>query len=216
MLGRALERRGFVVDTHVVTTDLAAPNSATPFPSLDGYDLLVPMGSMRSLTNTDEIDSWIGIELDLVRTAHQQGMPVLGICFGGQIIAAALGGKVEKAPVFEHGWYELADGPDGPNPVGPGPWLMWHEDRFMPPPEAEVLAVTEDAVQLIRIGTTVGTQFHPEIDLAHFEVWLNLGADHLRANGVDPDEFRSETARLEAHNIEQCQRLVDWYLSLLD
>jgi GMP synthase-like glutamine amidotransferase len=210
---RRLVERGFEVDTHVVTFDYEQPNRAEPFPTLDRYDLLAPMGSVRSLTELDPIDSWIHDELELVRAAHHDGMPILGVCFGGQLIAAALGGSVERAPVTEIGWYQIDDGPDGPNPVGPGPWLEWHHDRFIPPPGADVLAITDDAVQLIRIGSTVGTQFHPEVDLAHVTNWLGVASpEYLAEHGVDAEALLAETARRQADNIAQCHRLVDWFL----
>lgn len=210
-----LRQRGFEVDTHLVTTNYAAPNDAAPFPSLDDYDVLVPMGSIRSLTNKDEISNWIDDELQMIRDAHETGMPVLGVCFGGQLIAEALGGSVEVAPVTEIGWYEISDGPDGPNPVGPGPWMEWHHDRFVPPPGAEVLAQTPDAVQLIRIGSTVGTQFHPEVDVAHVKGFLENAPDaYLDEHGVTREQLLADVEQHEAANIEQCHALVDWWLSL--
>jgi len=44
-----LIERGFAVDTHIVTHDYEQPNQATPWPSFDGYDIILPMGSVRSL-----------------------------------------------------------------------------------------------------------------------------------------------------------------------
>ncbi|MGA9279630.1 type 1 glutamine amidotransferase [Ilumatobacter sp.] len=209
---RRLVERGFTVDTHVVTSDNDRPDEAAPFPSLDGYDLLVPMGSIRSLTNKDEIGSWIHTEIELVAAAHEADVPVLGVCFGIQIIAEALGGAVEPAPVTELGWIEISDG-DVPNPVGSGPWLEWHHDRIVTPPGAEVLARTDHAVQLIRLGRTVGTQFHPEVDLPHIQRFLELTEDsYLEEYGTTREELLAATRRNEAHNIEQCHALVDWYL----
>ena len=116
----------------------------------------------------------------MMRAARQRGTPILGVCFGGQLLAASFGGVVEEAPVSEIGWYEVYE-PDGsPNgarhPLGPGPWFQWHHDRFTPPPEADVLAVNDNAVQLFRLGRCVGTQFHPEVTYAHLEGFLS-GAD---------------------------------------
>ena len=102
-----LIQRGFDVVTHVVVPG-DDPNVAAPFPDdIDDYDLIVPMGSVRSLTNKAEIAGWIDIELDLLATAHHSGQPILGICFGLQLIADALGGTVAKAPVTEIGWYTI-------------------------------------------------------------------------------------------------------------
>lgn len=213
--GRIAERlvqRGIAVDTHVVTTDARRPDDAIPFPEIDAYDLVVPMGSIHSLTRKHEIASWVYDELALVRRAHERGTPVLGICFGGQLIADALGGGVEVAAVTEIGWYELRDG-DLPNPVGPGPWLEWHHDRFTPPPGAEVLARTEHADQLIRIGRTVGTQFHPEVDVAHVANFLAGASDaYLAEYGASRELMLAEARSHEARNIAQCHALVDWFL----
>ncbi len=209
---RRLVQRGFRVDTHVVTTDYDAPNVAAPFPDLGQYDLLVPMGSVRSLTEKHEIDAWIHDEIDLVRAAHDSDMAILGVCFGLQIIADALGGSVETAPVTEIGWTEIADG-DVANPVGPGPWMQWHHDRIVPPPHAEILARNDAAVQMIRIGRTVGTQFHPEVDLGHVaEFLVSTDDDYLARYGIDREQLLADTQANEAHNIEQCHALVDWFL----
>ena len=208
-----LRQRDYKVHIHVVTSDYDLPNDAVAFPSIDDYDLLLPMGSVRSLTHKAEIDTWIYQELEMIKQAHKEGKPVLGICFGGQLISEALGGEVEVSPVTEIGWFEIFDGEDGPNPVGSGPWMQWHHDRFTPPPGAEVLARNDSSVQLIRTGYTVGTQFHPEVDVAHVESFLRLAPkEYLDECGVDFDLLMEETRQNEIANIKQCHAFVDWYL----
>jgi GMP synthase-like glutamine amidotransferase len=210
---RRLVERGVDVDTHLVTNDYERPLDAAPFPSLAGVDLLVPMGSVRSLTRTGEIHTWIHQELAMVAEAHDNGLPVLGICFGGQVLAEALGGSVEPAPRPEIGWHEFVDGTDGPCPVPLGPWFEWHHDRFIPPPAAEVLARTEDAIQLFRVGQSVGTQFHPEVDLAHVRGWLTQAPDaYLAELGVTRGEILASVEAVETHSIHNCRRFVDWFL----
>jgi len=208
-----LVQRGFSVDTHIVAHDIDRPNNAVPFPDFAAYDLIVPMGSMRSLTNKEEISSWVHTELALIRETHEAGIPILGICFGGQLIAETLGGSVEKAPTTEIGWFKIEDGPEHANPLGPGPWLEWHHDRFVPPPGAEVLAVNESSVQLIRIDKTVGTQFHPEVDEAHMAGFLaETPEGYLTQHRLREDELLADMRAHEADNIEQCHDFVDWFL----
>ena len=212
-VGRRLIERDIALDTHLVTSDHYVPNEAAPFPDLDPYDLVVAMGSIRSLTRRGEIESWIQAELDLLRSAHEAGVPILGICFGGQLLAEALGGSVEVAPVMEIGWYEISEPAGVTNPVGPGPWFEWHHDRFTPPAAAEVLAETEQATQLFRLGRTIGTQFHPEVDLEHVGIWLALANDsYLVEIGRSREEILTEVRAREIANLAQCNRLVDWFL----
>jgi len=214
-----LVERGWTVDTHVLTVDYDAPNDFSPLPDIAGYDLLIPMGSVRSLTEKPQIDAWVHDELELIRSAHTNGLPILGICFGGQLIADALGGSVEKAPVTEIGWYKVEanlpiDAVGAPGPWVQGPWLEWHHDRFTPPPAATVLAHNENAVQLFRLGKTVGTQFHPEVDVAHIANFLeNVEPGYLEGHGTTTAELLAATEANEADSIERCKAFVDWFLA---
>ncbi len=208
-----LVERGFAVDTHVVTHDYQSPGEFAPWPDLGDYDVVLPMGSIRNLPNKEPIEGWIHDELRLLREAHDRGQPILGVCFGGQLMAEALGGTVETAPVTEIGWYVLRAPEGAVNPAGPGPWMEWHHDRFTPPAEAQVLAETDDAIQLFRLGKTVGTQFHPEVDIAHLSGWLETCEDeYLEAHGTTREKILADITQYEQHNIEQCRAFVDWWL----
>src|SRR5208283_1725911 len=113
-----------------------------PAPSLERWpepahaDAIVSLGSDRSVHASRE--GWIEDELAFLRSAHEQQVPILGICFGGQALAAALGGKVTRASELyvEWGTVEVADGA----PVTCGPWLRWHEDVFTVPPDGREIA----------------------------------------------------------------------------
>ncbi len=217
LLNNLFAERGFDVHEHVVTADVDRPNDAAPFPDPKEFDVIVPMGSIRSLTNTSEISNWIFEELDLVRGAHHRGTPLLGVCFGGQMLAAALGGTVEQAPVAEIGWYEVRSPSNGSgrshHGLDPGPWFQWHHDRFEPPDDAEVLAVSDNCVQLFRSRRSLGMQFHPEVTHAHLNGFLSDATDeYLHENGVDRTQMLAEMKQHEHRNAKQCEQLVDWFL----
>ncbi|MHA1569274.1 MAG: type 1 glutamine amidotransferase, partial [Alphaproteobacteria bacterium] len=82
------------------------PASRTPLPALDSFDSLILTGSESSILAEDE---WIHRQMDFVNEAVEKNKPVLGICFGHQLIARALWGKnhVRRAPVPEFGWPTL-------------------------------------------------------------------------------------------------------------
>ncbi|MDH3292850.1 MAG: type 1 glutamine amidotransferase [Acidimicrobiia bacterium] len=213
-IGVRLARRGIEIVDHLITPDLDRPQHTTgPLPEFAEYDIVVVMGSVRSLTRKHEIDPWIHDELHRLARAHRSGQPILGICFGGQLLAEALGGVVEAAPAAEIGWYDI-DPVDGFDcPIGAGPWMQWHHDRFFAPPEAEVLATSEVGQQLFRIGRSVGTQFHPEITHGILEGWLkNCDDDYATAIDLDVDRLRSETDAHQRTSAEACHRMVDWFL----
>lgn len=220
--GQVAERfaqRGFSVDTHVVVPDLEHPDRVNPIPEFDGYDVIAIMGSIRSLTDIASISHWVERELDLIRAARAADQPLLGVCFGGQLIAHALGGSVETAPVGEIGHHLIrtADGvDDADNPAGVGPWMQWHHDRFTPPPGATLLAVSDHADQLFRIGRMVGTQFHPESDIDHLNGWLESAHDdYLAANDVDRDALLADAHRHEERHVADCHAFVDWFIDTM-
>jgi GMP synthase-like glutamine amidotransferase len=211
-----LAQRGFETTTHIVTHDYDEPNTATPFPDFNDYDLVAIMGSIRSLTRKDEIDTWVHDELDRIRAAQESNVPMLGVCFGGQLLAEALGGTVEVAPVTEIGWHTIDDAPGQKNPAGPGPWMEWHHDRFVAPPGSTLLAQTDDAAQMFSIGRSVGTQFHPEVDVAHISDWLaTADPEYLAEYDQHHDMIMADIMDHSARNTVQCHAFVDWFLDTI-
>jgi GMP synthase-like glutamine amidotransferase len=153
------------------------------WPDLAGVDLVVSLGSDWSVY-WDHVQSSVRAEVAFLADAHQQDRPVLGICFGAQIAAHALGGRVERAPVPEVGWYHLEL--LAPTPFDAGPWFQWHADRIEPPAPARVLARTPHAVQAFTMGRCLAVQFHPEVTQAMVQRWASgSGVAELQRLGVD-------------------------------
>ena len=148
----------------------------------------------------------------MIGAAVEKDIPVLGLCFGGEVLSAVLGGRVERAPVPELGWREIET--DDPGAIPSGPWLEWHYERFTTPPGAVEVARTADAVQAFRLGPHLGVQFHPESTVEIVADWAGADAENLAKLGIEdgrdllaiPPE-REEAAR------EAAFRLFDAFLA---
>jgi GMP synthase-like glutamine amidotransferase len=184
LIGEAFEARGAELGSWLFPKD--------DLPALDGVDHVVVLGAVWAVYDDSPDRAWIADELAWLRRADEAGVPVLGICFGGQALAAALGGRVEPAARKEIGW-SVIDSVDE-DLIPPGPWLEFHQDQFFPPPQARVLARSEVGVQAFSLGRHLGVQFHPEPDGAVLAKWLDAGGrEEAEREGTDPDRFLAET-----------------------
>jgi len=168
--------------------DVVVPQNLDAWPEPADADAVVSLGS--ELSALDASQRWIGDEIEFLAAAHSAAVPILGICFGGQALSAALGGNVSRAPQAEVTWRPIET--LAPELITAGPWPFWHEDRFDLPPGARLLAGTDAEVVAFSGGASVGVQFHPEADAAVVGRWLDEGRDKLRAYGVDESEFERE------------------------
>ncbi|MGI9605324.1 MAG: type 1 glutamine amidotransferase [Acidimicrobiales bacterium] len=211
-IGVRLRARGFEIDTAVMTPDPSVPEGPPVWPSEPlSADLLLVMGSERSLTDTSAYESWLLDEIELIHTFEETARPILGVCFGGQLLAKIHGGSVERSSVMEIGFHRIE--PTDGSPVGEGPWMQWHHDRFSLPPHAELLAWNEAGPQMFQVGSMVGTQFHPEVDHDHVARWIaGVSKEYLAEFGLSSDDLLDDLIHNEARNIEQCHALVDWFL----
>jgi GMP synthase (glutamine-hydrolysing) len=184
-------------------------------PNMDKYDGLIILGGPMCV---DQVDTHphLATEIAAIRTAIEHHKPVLGICLGAQLIAAALQAKVRKNPVKEIGWYDVSPTSDGErDPLfkafkGTEKIFQWHGDTFDIPAGAVQLASSPDcANQAYRYGDrTYGLQFHLEVDEALIHRWLRtavhiheleeLGDERMNADRImtDTPHYISNTADL--------------------
>jgi len=214
-VGARFAHHGFDLEELLVVPEdrFGEPGVVIDFPDPTAYDVVVPMGAPWSVYDHVLIGSWIRPELEFLQAAHVAGVPVLGICFGGQALAAALGGAVVAAAESEVGWYEIDT--REPDLVEAGPWFQWHHDRWEAPRVARVLATTPTCEQAFVIGSSLAVQFHPELTPTMLRGWLgNGGADYLTARGRDPEALLEQTERIAADAEQRAHRLVDRFLEL--
>lgn len=207
-------QRGYEVEYFQVVgeADYLTPNVETTFPDFTQYDIVVPMGAAWGAWDDASIGRWLAPELEAVRAAQAAGTPMFGICFGGQLIARALGGSVGPAPSGEFGWHVVHS--DDEKLIPQGPWFQWHHDRFVVPPGATEVARSPKAPQAFTIGRTLALQFHPEVTSEVFAEWLTVpgGEDSLAGDGIDTALLMAQTRAEDESATKRAHALVDAFL----
>jgi GMP synthase (glutamine-hydrolysing) len=170
--------------------------------SMKGAGGLVVLGGPMSVYQTERYP-WLGDEMRLIEDAVKSNLPVLGICLGAQILAAALGAKVDRNPNGkEIGWHpiSLSDAAKDDRLMRDLPATMtpfhWHGDIFDLPPGAASLASSDKTpCQAFRHGDkTYGFQFHFEVTHQSIAAMANAFAKDLARQNIPADQMIAQTA----------------------
>jgi len=166
-------------------------------PSIPDADLLVVLGSPTSVA-ADHCQPPAAAEIEAARSWLRRGRPYLGVCFGAQVLAQALGGSVRR---MDHTYrafvdFEIAD---GSATSLDGRWAVWHEDAITAPSDSTVLARLPHADVAFRQGNAVGVQPHVEFTSAIVE---RLG----RVVNIADDEWRPLFEDLRANEDDHARR----------
>jgi GMP synthase-like glutamine amidotransferase len=176
--------------------DVRTPYDGSGLPGLGGFaGVLVLGGDMGAYD--DDVAPWLPAVRDLLRDAVARQVPTLGVCLGGQLLAAALGGQVKPAddgPEIGPALVAKRDVSAGDPLFGPVPFtpdvLQWHWDEITSlPPGATLLASSSRyANQAFRVGETAwGLQFHIETTPELVRSWAAGDRDRLAELGWDVD-----------------------------
>lgn len=201
MLGERALAQGFELD--VVTPETGIPRSSAR------YAAVVAMGASPSV-NDGDIRWWFEAELALLRHADENRVPILGVCFGAQALAVALGGSVNRASEPEIGWFTVDTSDE--SLIEAGPWFEWHVDAIVPPPEATVLATTRVCVQAFMIGPHLAVQFHPEVTEVEVGAWSADDGATLAGLGLRGDDLVAETRARSTEARRRAEQLFDRFL----
>jgi GMP synthase-like glutamine amidotransferase len=194
-----LRRLGLWLGEAGLEVTVLRPYAGDPLPeTLDGYLALIVLGGDQS-AYPDAAGSpgaaWFPALDGLLRKAVRHRVPTLGVCLGGQLLASAHGGLVERStagPEIGPGLIGKRDASDTDPlfkwvPLLPDV-LQWHRDEITELPMNAVLLAASSRYphQAFRIGDRAwGLQFHIECDAAMFEEWTRIGAEELDELGYD-------------------------------
>jgi len=155
-------------------------NPSGEFPDSYNYDGVVVTGSAASVYWDRE---WIGQLKTWVGGAVEAGLPVLGVCFGHQLLADVLGGRVEDMGEYEIGYRTVIHDNESQLLEGIGDSMTvftTHSDRVAePPPGSTVFARNEYGIHGFRKDRVMGVQFHPEYDMETAELVASGKDDQL-------------------------------------
>ena len=174
-----------------------------PAPGLDGFGAAIVFGAEAQVDQEDTYP-WLRSEKQVVGELLARGTPLLGVCFGSQLLAELAGAEVRRAAEPEIGWHEVELTPEGSADPLLGflpprfESLQWHHYEWLLPPGGVALARSACCLQAFRLeGRPVwGLQYHPEVTEADYGSWLDEWEDDpgAVATGQDPDAIRAETA----------------------
>jgi GMP synthase (glutamine-hydrolysing) len=172
------------------------------------YDAVLTFGGAMHADQEDR-HPWLRFERDFLAAMLDDGMPILGVCLGSQVLADAAGGEARRAREPEIGWFDIEVTDDGAadpviGPLAPSfTGFQWHSYEALPPDGAFILARSAVCPQAYRIGDRVwGIQFHAEVTAANLSHWIDdyrNDEDAVRI-GLDPVKLRQETE----------PRIADW------
>jgi GMP synthase-like glutamine amidotransferase len=215
VFGEAVRDSGGTLDEWLL------PDAADPPADPLGYDAVFVLGGAMNV-DEGERHEWIETERGLLSELIERQVPLMGLCLGGQMVAAAAGAVPRRAARPEIGWHRVELTDEGRadallGPLAPGfEAFQWHSYEFPLPPGALALARSEVCLQAARIGEVAwAIQFHPEVSAADALHWIKdfeSDPDAVRI-GIDPTALAIETeAKIGAFNElgrDLCRRWLD-------
>ncbi len=179
---------------------LSERGTAPPLEIAD-YDAVLTFGGAMHADQEDR-HPWLRFEKDFLAAMVDDGMPLMAVCLGSQLLADAAGGTAPRASEPEIGWFEIEVTDEGARDPLMGPLapsftgFQWHSYEARPPEGAAILARSPICTQAYRIGERAwGIQFHAEVTAEDAQRWTDdyRSDDDAVRIGVDPQALAAET-----------------------
>ena len=193
------DKKGYSVDR----TDVF---KGVKLPAHTDFDWLIVLGGSQHVWQEQE-HPWLAAEKRFISEALANDKIILGICFGAQLLAETLGGRVFSNKQEEIGWYEVTVSDEGKASYllknAPPQFLTfhWHSDHFTLPPVCTRLAFSEPTANqayTVKNSPVAGLQFHPEYTLELINYFaINYGHEWQKAQYVaDKEVVLSESEQI--------------------
>jgi GMP synthase (glutamine-hydrolysing) len=181
--------------------------------TLDQYSGIISLGAHAGVLEEAE-HPWMTHERKIMQWALDTETPLLGLCFGSQLLASAAGGRVYKAETGEFAWTKVkmtAEAASDPVIGALGDSadaFQFHYDTFDLPENAVLLGDADGMVEAFRVGSSAwATQFHPEVGLSQQLAWLSTYRRAFIREGIDLDEQIAKSHELAASYRKQAWAL---------
>ena len=170
-----------------------------------GYSGVCVLGGPMSANDGNTLP-WIHEQLALIKDAVKERVPVIGHCLGGQLLAKALGGTVQKSPQTEIGWHHITVLPNDSAQawLGAQPTLhlfQWHNESFSIPRGAHHIATTPFCPNQAFVfdDLHLGMQFHCEVNADKLRYWAECESAEIE-RCADLDSVQSAASILASLN----------------
>jgi GMP synthase (glutamine-hydrolysing) len=210
-MANPIAEAGILMDTWDVLNDsIGRPD----LEQLAQYSGIISLGAHAGVLEEAK-HPWMSHERKIMDWALETETPLLGLCFGSQLLASAAGSRVYKAETGEFAWTKVDMLPEAAkDPVigvlgDSADAFHFHYDTFELPENAVLLGESDGMIEAFRVGSSAwATQFHPEIGLSQQLAWLSTYRAAFIREGINVDEQVAKS-----HELAGSYRKQAWDLS---
>ena len=196
-----------IAEAGIVMNTWDVQNDGDGLPNLDEleqYSGIISLGAHAGVLEEAE-NPWMSHERKIMEWALETETPLLGLCFGSQLLASAAGARVYKAEAGEFAWTKVDMLPEAANDPVIGSLgetadaFQFHYDTFELPENAVLLGESNGTIEAFRVGSSAwATQFHPEVGLSQQLAWLSTYRRAFLREGIDLDAQIAKSHQLAA------------------
>ena len=200
-MANPIAEAGILMDTWDVQNDsVGRPD----LEKLEQYSGIISLGAHAGVLE-EEKHPWMSHERKIMQWALATETPLLGLCFGSQLLASAAGSRIYKAENGEFAWTKVNMLPEASSDPVMGALgdtadaFQFHYDSFDLPENAVLLGESNGTIEAFRVGSSAwATQFHPEVGLSQQLAWLSTYSRAFAREGIELEEQIAKSHALAA------------------